>query len=82
MVFPHLSDVARKYKDRGLRVVGINIEDDSNSLDQFVQGQGAKMDYTVRGRISKHGHDALRHAPSGLTARMQRRWLWELLGSS
>ena len=45
MVFPHLSELASKYKDRGLRTISINIEEDSNSLDQFVQSQGAKMDY-------------------------------------
>jgi thiol-disulfide isomerase/thioredoxin len=28
MAFPHLSDLQRKYKDKGLRVVGICLEDD------------------------------------------------------
>ena len=48
MVFPHMSEIARKYRDKGLKVVGISVEEYSNSLEQFVQQQGPKMDYTVR----------------------------------
>jgi hypothetical protein len=48
MVFPHMSEIARKYRDKGLRVIGISVEEFSNSLEQFVQQQGPKMDYTVR----------------------------------
>jgi thiol-disulfide isomerase/thioredoxin len=28
-VFPHLSEIARKYKDKGLRVVSVCVEQDS-----------------------------------------------------
>lgn len=43
MAFPHLSQLARKYRDRGLVVVGINMEQDSPQLRTFVAQQ-------VRGR--------------------------------
>lgn len=46
-MFPHLSDIARKFRDKGLKVVGISLEEPSSSLEQFVNGQGPKMDYTV-----------------------------------
>jgi thiol-disulfide isomerase/thioredoxin len=45
--FPHLSDIARKYKDRGLVVIGINIEGDSPAVRKLVVDQGTKMDYRV-----------------------------------
>jgi len=45
--FPHLSDIARKQKDSGLVVIGINIEGDSPAVRKLVDGQGTKMDYTV-----------------------------------
>lgn len=46
-MFPHLSEIARKHRDKGLKVIGISLEEPSSSLEQFVNGQGAKMDYTV-----------------------------------
>ena len=54
MVCPLLSEVARVCKDRGLCIIGINIEEDSDSLEQRVQSQGATMDYAVRALISEH----------------------------
>ena len=42
------------HKDMGLHVIGINIEEDSDSLDQRIQSLGAIMDYTVCASISKH----------------------------
>lgn len=47
MAFPHLSQLAAKYRDRGLVVVGINMETDSPQVRAFVAQQGPKMDYTV-----------------------------------
>ncbi len=47
-MFPHLSEIARKYKEKGLKVIGIGLEEDSTQLKQFVESQGSKMDYTVR----------------------------------
>ena len=45
--FPHLSDIARKHKDSGLVVIGMNIEGDSPAVRKLVDDQGTKMDYTV-----------------------------------
>lgn len=45
--FPHLSALQRKYKDSGLRVVGVCLEDDSPQTRHFVERQGSNMDYTV-----------------------------------
>lgn len=48
VAFPHLSQLARKYRDSaGLVVVGVNIEGDSPAVRALVQQQGANMDYTV-----------------------------------
>jgi len=45
--FPHLSDIARKQKDSGLVVIGINIEGDSPAVRKLVVDQGTRMEYTV-----------------------------------
>ena len=47
-VAPHLSNIARKYRDKGLKVIGLSLDDISPSLHQFVASQGDKMGYTVR----------------------------------
>lgn len=41
MVFPHLSKIAREYRDKGLRVVGVSLEADSPQMRKFVEGQVA-----------------------------------------
>lgn len=46
-VFPHLSYIARKYREKGLKVIGLSLDELSLALNQFVQSQGDKMDYTV-----------------------------------
>ncbi|CAL5228256.1 g11358 [Coccomyxa viridis] len=46
-VAPHLSNIARKYRDKGLKVMGLSLDDVSPTLHQFVASQGDKMDYTV-----------------------------------
>ncbi|CAK0785789.1 hypothetical protein CVIRNUC_009000 [Coccomyxa viridis] len=46
-VFPHLSRIAQKYRDRGLKVIGLSLDDASPGLQHFVHSQGDKMDYTV-----------------------------------
>lgn len=46
-VFPHLSSLQHKYKDKGLKVVGVNIEGMSPQVQAFVTQQGANMDYAV-----------------------------------
>ena len=45
---PHLTDLAHKYKDQGLQVVGVSIwEEDQSAAKPFVEKMGAKMDYAV-----------------------------------
>ena len=46
-MFPHLTDLQRKNKSRGLRVVGVTSEQNSSKLKQFVEEMGYGMDYTV-----------------------------------
>ncbi|GAB4818624.1 hypothetical protein N2152v2_005670 [Parachlorella kessleri] len=47
VAFPHLSSLQRKYKSRGLRIVGVCTEDDVTRTRRFVEQQGSNMDYTV-----------------------------------
>ena len=47
VAFPHLSEIARKHRDRDLVVIGVNIEGDSPTVRKMVADQGNKMDYTV-----------------------------------
>lgn len=44
---PHLTEVQKKYRDRGLVVVGVTNEKDAEKVAEFVKGQGEKMDYAV-----------------------------------
>lgn len=51
---PHLTELQKEYKDRGLTVVGVNIWEDKAYNDgtlgkatKFVEEQGDKMNYTV-----------------------------------
>lgn len=54
---PHLTEVQKKYKDKGVTVIGITNEKDLEKVKAFVTEQGDKMDYTVAiedgGNISK-----------------------------
>ena len=43
---PHLTEVAHKYKDKNVVVVGVSKED-ADVVKPFVEKQGAKMDYNV-----------------------------------
>jgi len=43
---PHLTEIARKYKDKGLTVIGITNEDEQKTK-AFVTQMGSKMDYNV-----------------------------------
>jgi thiol-disulfide isomerase/thioredoxin len=47
MAFPHLSQLARKYKAQGLVVIGVNIEGDPTAAKRTVMQQGNQMDYLV-----------------------------------
>jgi thiol-disulfide isomerase/thioredoxin len=57
--FPHLSDIARKHKDSGLVVVGINIEGDSSAVRKLVIDQGNKMDYLVAIDVAQQASNKL-----------------------
>jgi peroxiredoxin len=43
---PYLTEIQKKYEDKGVRVIGISPEDLSSVMD-FVETQGKKMKYTV-----------------------------------
>jgi thiol-disulfide isomerase/thioredoxin len=43
---PHLTEVAHKYKDKNVQIVGISTEP-MNDVKPFVEKQGDKMDYVV-----------------------------------
>ncbi len=45
---PHLTELAHKYRDRGVRILGIDsYEDDPNQVKPFVDQLGDRMDYSV-----------------------------------
>jgi thiol-disulfide isomerase/thioredoxin len=45
---PHLNEIANKYKDRGLVVIGQSIwEEDDKDVPKFVRQMGSKMSYRV-----------------------------------
>jgi len=43
---PHLTELARKFADRGVEFIGVSDEDETK-VRQFVNQMGTKMDYTV-----------------------------------
>jgi len=49
---PHLTDLQKKYKDKGISFVGISTEDEA-TVKKFVEKMGDKMDYSVA--IDKDG---------------------------
>lgn len=44
---PHLSEIAKKYRDRGLVIIGVTAEKDTDLIAEFVKNQGDSMDYVV-----------------------------------
>jgi thiol-disulfide isomerase/thioredoxin len=45
---PHLTELAHKYKDQGVRFVGVDVwEDDASRVRPFLEEMGDKMDYAV-----------------------------------
>jgi thiol-disulfide isomerase/thioredoxin len=45
---PHLTELAHKYKDKGVRFIGVDVwEQDTKKVKPFVEEMGAKMDYSV-----------------------------------
>ncbi|MEM1331275.1 MAG: redoxin domain-containing protein [Planctomycetota bacterium] len=45
---PHVTELAHKYKDDGLKVVGVSVwENDWSKVNPFVENMGDQMDYSV-----------------------------------
>jgi thiol-disulfide isomerase/thioredoxin len=45
---PHLTELAHKYKDQGVRVIGVDVwEQDTSLVQPFLEEMGDKMDYSV-----------------------------------
>lgn len=67
---PHLTEVARKYKDKNVVVVGVSKEE-AGAVKPFVKKQGAKMDYNIAidptqnvnaGYMKAFGYSGIPHA--------------------
>jgi len=67
---PHLTALQKKYKDKGVVVVGVSSEDPAD-VKPFVKAQGDKMDYavavdkeekTVRDYLEANGINTIPHA--------------------
>ncbi|HZW10170.1 MAG TPA: redoxin family protein [Phycisphaerales bacterium] len=46
---PHLSELQKEYKDKGVTIIGVNIWDDPANVEPFMEKRGGdeKMEYTV-----------------------------------
>jgi thiol-disulfide isomerase/thioredoxin len=45
---PHLTELQKKYKDKGIKFIGVSIlEEDQKAVEPFVKKMGDKMDYSV-----------------------------------
>jgi thiol-disulfide isomerase/thioredoxin len=45
---PHITELAHKYKDKGVRFIGVDVwETDTNLVKPFVNEMGDKMDYNI-----------------------------------
>jgi thiol-disulfide isomerase/thioredoxin len=44
---PHISKLAKKFRDRGVVIVGVTNETDADKVAEFVKAQGDDMDYVV-----------------------------------
>src|SRR5262249_24084286 len=45
---PHVTELAHKYKDKGVRFIGVEVwERDLSQVRPFVEQMGAKMDYSI-----------------------------------
>ena len=64
-VIPHVNELHKKYSEKGLRVIGVNVwEDDKDKVAAFVEGKGEGMSYPVvfTGRGSDFEKDWLKAA--------------------
>ncbi|MFD0893568.1 redoxin family protein [Luteolibacter ambystomatis] len=44
---PHINDIQKKYKDKGLVVIGQNLGEDKKTVTDFIKQMGGKMGYRV-----------------------------------
>jgi thiol-disulfide isomerase/thioredoxin len=56
---PHLTQLAKKYAPKGVKVVGISTDDDVRAAQQFTDKMGDQMDYGVAVDTSKHAYESL-----------------------
>lgn len=54
---PHLTELQKTYRDKGVVVIGVSAED-PKTVESFVQKLGDKMDYTVAVDAGKATHKA------------------------
>ena len=64
---PHLTELQKKYKDKGVTFIGVSVwEQDQNAVAPFVKAMGDQMDYTVaidddprgrEGEQAEHGRE-------------------------
>lgn len=68
---PHLSELQKEYKDKGVRIIGVNIWDDTTKVAPFMSDKGGdeKMHYTVAIEEKIPDTDARR------TGRMAKEWM-------
>jgi hypothetical protein len=42
-----LTELQKKYKDKGVTIIGVSVDQNQNAVAPYVSGMGAKMDYTI-----------------------------------
>jgi thiol-disulfide isomerase/thioredoxin len=66
---PHLTELQHKFKDRGVRFIGVSVwENDQSAVEPFVKQMGDKMDYSVATDVIPKGGD-------GQTGKMAEGWM-------
>jgi len=66
---PHLTELQKKYKDRGVTFLGVSVwEQDQEKVEPFVKEMGDKMDYTV-------ALDDVARGEKGNEGKMARAWM-------
>ena len=62
---PHLTELQKKYTDKGLAIIGVSVDQSRDAVAPFVEQMGDKMDY----------HIATDDGPEGEPGRMAVRWM-------
>lgn len=56
---PHVTELQKKYEDKGLVVIGMNVwENDDSAVEPFVKKMGEKMDYRVATDVIPEGKES------------------------